>query len=186
MTDANLATSQTAILNRILTLVTSADADELYKISRTGTYIGEEENATLEQAVNTRVGTLAVNATSSDLSKLGRAVSLLLANQIILTQGEVIPSQNSADGAFLTSDGTNDNWAGLITRNTLEVDDAVPQDNQVLIHDGTNFKPKHLDFKTVTLDADLPSTGNTTGDTYYSNESSKLHYWNGSAWQSIG
>jgi len=32
----------------------------------------------------------------------------------------------------------------------------------------------------------LPTTGNTTGDLYYSNESSKIHYWDGSAWQGIG
>jgi len=186
MTDANLSTSQSAILTRILSLVTNASVDELYKISRTGTYIGEEENTTLEQAINTRVGTLAVNATTSDLSKLGRTVSLMMSKSITITQGEIIPSQNGSDGTFLSTDGSNDDWNGLITKNVLEIDDTSPQNDQILLYDGTKFKPSDLAIKTVTLDTDLPTTGNTTGDLYYSNESSKIHYWDGSAWQGIG
>lgn len=186
MTDANLASSQSAILSRILTLVASASVEDLYKIARTGAFIGEEENVTLEQAINSKIVTLAQTATSEELSKLARAASLMMAHSIVMTSGSTIPAQLSNSGKFLSTDATNDTWGGLRTKNVLEVSDNIPTNGQTLLTNGTKLVPASISILTVSATASLPTSGNTTGDLYYDNEETKLKYWDGSAWTGVG
>ena len=74
MADNLLNTSIAAIKTKILSDVTSANAEDVSKLARMAKSVGLEEDSQIETALNTRVESLTTSATVEELSKLAQAI----------------------------------------------------------------------------------------------------------------
>ena len=182
MADANLSTSSSAVIAKLLTLIGTASADDLLKLSRTALLLENTENDSIEQAIDSRIQTLVTNASPEELSKLGRSIGFMLEPDYSIVQGELIPSQTNKNGRFLSSNGSNDSWDGVTTKNIHEISTDTPSNNSVLKYDSTQskFVPTNLwPFKTDTV---LPVSGNL-GDVIIVNDT--INIWDGNNWISV-
>lgn len=183
MADSNLNTSTSAVISRVGTLISSASAEELLKLCRTNVFLDQTENATLEVAVDSRVSSLTSTATASDLSKLGRAVGLMLDPVYTATVGEIIPSQTGSANTFLSTDGNQDEWNGVVTRNITEIGDEVPNDNDILLYDGTSkFDSNIPQIQSVATSGDIPVSGSVAGQVIHIQADDTFQIWNGTSW----
>jgi len=74
MADNLLNTSISALATKIANDVATATVDELVDLARAANSIGEDNNTTIETAINTRVNALLTNATPDDVKKLGDVI----------------------------------------------------------------------------------------------------------------
>lgn len=186
MADSNLNSSTTAVVNKTIQLISTADADELLKLARASLYLDQGENSTIEQAMDSRIQSLITNATAQEVSKLGRAIGLMLEPDYVTIQGELIPSQTNKGGSFLSTSGTSDSWNGLITRNVNDISSDAPENNQLLVFDESQqiFIPTLPTFGMVTTQSELPSSGVQTGQIYFVVDVTEMWIWNGTIWLS--
>ena len=74
MADNLLNSSISALATKIATDVASASIDELVDLARAAQSIGEDDNTTIETAINTRVNALYSSATPEEIKKLAVVV----------------------------------------------------------------------------------------------------------------
>jgi len=156
MADSNLDTSIAALKTELLNAIPTATVDELVSIARSAKGMNLGEDSSLEQAINTRVNTLASTATSDEVSKLATVIKQFL-NPAAITvtnftsvTGDLIPDTNEAYDLGSTTNRFKDLY---ISGNTLFLGDTKIQD------DGTELKfldssdnPRVMKAKEIDLD----------------------------------
>lgn len=182
MSDTNLQTSSSAVIAKLLTLIGTASVDDLLKLSRTALLLENTENESIEQAIDSRIQTLVTNASPEELSKLGRSIRFMLEPDYSVVEGELIPSQTNKEGSFLSSNGSNDSWGGVTTKNISEISTDNPSNNSVLKYDSTQSKFVPTNLWPFKVETTLPGSGNL-GDVVIVND--VFNIWDGTSWISI-
>ena len=108
MPDSNFTTAISDLLSRATSLVSTATAKELYQLTSCVKRIKKTDDATFENAVNTRINSLLSSATLIEKEFLGKSIANMLENTIV--SGVYLPSDTGNSGKTLKTNGFSTLW----------------------------------------------------------------------------
>ena len=108
MPDSNFTTAISDLLCRATSLVPTATARELYQITNCVKRIKKTDDATFENALNSRINSLLSSATLTEKEFLGKSIANMLENTIV--SGVFLPSDTGNSGKALKTNGFSTLW----------------------------------------------------------------------------
>jgi len=186
MTDTNLTPSIDSLTARAAVVSTGANAKELAEISRVGPSLERTDSSQLETAIDSRAQAIAPEAVAAELKNIGKAISNVLEPSSTFV-GEFVPPQVQNSNKFLGTDGISKGWSEVSLSEIEEAHITNVSSEETLVYNIAQgyFENSSQIFRIaeVALTASIPESGAFVGETIFDQETSKLKYWDGSAWE---
>lgn len=200
MSDNNLSSSITALVNQIKTEIPTSSAENLKRLARSIRKLGHSGDSTIDTLINTRANALVASATPSELQILSEAVNLVddTSNPTAATNvnadvhvSDTAPASAVSGDLWWKTDELNlyiyyedTDGAQWIQANSTVITGTIPTDvsdltdNTSLLGSGDATAVVTKSSQSAMLAISSPSIG----DMVYRSDNAKLMMYNGSGW----